>query len=598
MRPPLHRAHSVRTYVVGLIVVVLLPLIAFSGFLVIRSAEHEQDIMASFVRDRTRGTASAIESELGAWRARLFIIATDVNREPASLVTFQERASEEFPGMTVILTDLSGQEVVNTEVAFGTPLPRNPDTEMLRRVSATQGPDVADMTIDPVTRRPAATIGVPVMVNGTLTYVLSLDVLPTLSEILTQLDLPPGWIATIADRTGTTIGRNRDADRYVGQAGRPFFIQQIHATEDGWFPGTSREGVPLYNAFDHIRIGRWAVVIGMPRDILFAPVHQSTGGLILLGSGTLLIAIALASLIGRRIAAPIVRLVPLAEAVGRGEPVTPDPTRLREANAVANSLFGASQRLLQTGHEREAALSALRQSEQQYRGVAEDLVRVNQERTGLLLRTLAAQEDERTRIARELHDGLAQYLTAMRLQIDQLEQTAPFCSYDSPALAGLKDLTGELGRAVNRMAWELRPVPLEELGLPAAVSHYLEEWAERSNVKVDIEIKLGGRILSSEVEATLFRVLQEATTNVVRHAAADHVGVILTATADEVHLIVEDNGRGLAKRACSVPPGAAATTPKRLGLVGMRERLALVHGRLDVESTAGRGTTLFARIPI
>jgi signal transduction histidine kinase len=598
MRSPLRRALSVRTYVVGLIVVVLLPLIAFSGFLVIRSAEHEQDIMASFVRDRTRATASAIESELSAWRARLFIVASEVNREPTSLVTFRERAAEDFPGMTVILTDLSGQEVVNTEVAFGTALPMSADTETLRRVSATRSPDVADMTIDPVTQRPAATISVPVMVNGALTYVLSLDVLPTLSDLLTQLDLPPGWIATIADRTGITIGRNHDADRYVGQAGRPLFIKQIHTAEDGWFPGVSREGVPLYNAFDHIRLGQWTILIGIPRDILFAPVHQSSGGLILLGSITLVVAIALASLIGQRIATPVVRLVPLAEAVGRGDPVTHDPTRLSEANAVANSLFEASQRLRQTGHERETALSALQQSEQQYRRVAEDLVRVNQERTGLLLRTLAAQEDERARIARELHDGLAQYLTAMRLQIDLVEQIVPPCSDRIRSLEGLKTLTGDLGRAVNRMAWELRPVPLEELGLPAAVSHYLEEWAERSDVNVDVEVQLGDRKLSSEVEATLFRVLQEATTNVVRHAAADHVGVILTATADEVHLIVEDNGKGLAIRECGLSADRAVRSTKRLGVVGMRERLALVHGSLDIESIAGRGTTLFVRIPL
>jgi signal transduction histidine kinase len=223
--------------------------------------------------------------------------------------------------------------------------------------------------------------------------------------------------------------------------------------------------------------------------------------------------------------------------------------------------------------------------------LAEDLAQVDAERTALVSRVVVAQENERMRIARELHDSLAQYLAALRLKIDTIGQS------DAPrreVLNELRSLIGELGRAVNRMAWELRPVALEELGLHRAVDNYLEEWAEMAHLRVDLQIDLGGRTLPPAVETTLFRVLQEATTNVLRHAEATRVGVILEIRGDLVRLIVEDNGKGFPTDDQQLPFLAG----RRLGLLGMRERLALVHGALDVESSPGSGTTLFAGIPL
>jgi chemotaxis family two-component system sensor kinase Cph1 len=140
----------------------------------------------------------------------------------------------------------------------------------------------------------------------------------------------------------------------------------------------------------------------------------------------------------------------------------------------------------------------------------------------------------------------------------------------------------------------LRPVALNELGLHSAVDHYLEEWAEMAHLKVDVEIDLGGRTLPPSVETTLFRVLQEATTNVLRHAEATQVGVLLEARSDIARLIVEDNGKGFPAN----DGRSLFASARQFGLHGMRERLALVHGTLDVESSAESGTTLFVAIPL
>jgi signal transduction histidine kinase len=115
-----------------------------------------------------------------------------------------------------------------------------------------------------------------------------------------------------------------------------------------------------------------------------------------------------------------------------------------------------------------------------------------------------------------------------------------------------------------------------------------------AGLQADVEIDLGGRTLPPAVETTLFRVLQEATTNVLRHADATRVGVVLEAKGDQVRLIVEDNGKGFQPDDAKLP----STAKRRFGLFGMRERLALVHGELDVESAPECGTTLFIRIPL
>jgi len=590
MRAP----QPVRAYLIGLIIVVLVPLLSFSGFLVVRSAEHEQEVIASSVRNRTRVAAAAIEAELSSLRGRLFLLAGGLSPQTSDLKEFQTRAIEAFGSLGIVLSDEHGQEVIDTRAPFDEPLPKYVDQAAIRYVAETRLPRIGDMSQDPVTHQPFVSVNVPVTRDSRLVYVLSLDISSTLPGMLGQLQLPEGWIAAIFDRSGHMIARSRDADRFVGQLAGRSFLDRIQAQDSGWFAGGSREGVPLFTAFAHTRLGDWTVSVGIPRDILLAPIHHTTWQLALIGALTLALAIGLAIVIGKRIAAPITGLVPVAEAVGGGLPAVVELTPLTEVNVVAHSLINANERLQRVAAERQAATEALRQSEQKYRALAEDLVRAGEERIELLNRTVVAQEDERKRIARELHDGLAQYLTALRLGIDALGQPGPARPARHETVGELKALISELGCAVNRMAWELRPVALDDLGLRTAVDHYLEEWAERARLQVDTEINLSTSKLTPAVETTLFRILQEATTNVVRHAGASRVGVILEAREDEVRLIVEDDGKGFAIDCNSLSSSAT----KQFGLLGMRERLALVQGELDVESEPDCGATLFVRIPL
>lgn len=219
---------------------------------------------------------------------------------------------------------------------------------------------------------------------------------------------------------------------------------------------------------------------------------------------------------------------------------------------------------------------------------------VEAELSEVLRRTVTDQEAERRRIARELHDTLGQSLTLLQFGLDGIDQASPAGAELRQRLSEMKTLAADIGRDVHRLAWEIRPTVLDDLGIQVAIRNLLDTWSERANVPFDLHLTLDDRRLPAAVETTLYRVLQEALTNVLRHARATRVGVVLGFADQQVTMIVEDNGIGFDWNAAK----SATPEAKRLGLLGIRERLSLVRGALEVELALGRGTTLFIRIPI
>ncbi|HEX8282417.1 MAG TPA: PAS domain S-box protein [Pyrinomonadaceae bacterium] len=227
-------------------------------------------------------------------------------------------------------------------------------------------------------------------------------------------------------------------------------------------------------------------------------------------------------------------------------------------------------------------------------GNAERL-RAEEARRELLGRLVVAQEEERRRISRELHDQMGQQLAALMIGLKTLNSDSYGRQSALATLRQLQGLTDQLSREVHTLAWGLRPPALDDLGLCTALFNHLEEWAERSRVAVDFHSSgfEGGRLPFS-YETALYRIVQEALTNVLKHSGADRVSVIIERRADHVLAVVEDNGRGFDAEALAESPARG----HRLGLLGMRERAELLGGTLNVESTPGVGTSVFVRIPV
>jgi len=203
-----------------------------------------------------------------------------------------------------------------------------------------------------------------------------------------------------------------------------------------------------------------------------------------------------------------------------------------------------------------------------------------------LRRVIAGQELERQRLARELHDETGQALTSILLGLKAVEEAAGDEERRRSMLALREQVVSTL-HDVRRLAVELRPKALDDFGLVPALERLAETVAEQAHVTIHVEDSLGDARLSAEVETALYRIVQEALTNVVKHATAQTISVVLTRQGDRIVLLVEDDGPGF-------DPLAAH---EGLGLLGMRERIALVDGRLQVESGAERGTTIAVEVP-
>jgi signal transduction histidine kinase len=204
---------------------------------------------------------------------------------------------------------------------------------------------------------------------------------------------------------------------------------------------------------------------------------------------------------------------------------------------------------------------------------------------------LAAHEGERKRIARELHDDTAQALTSILVRLRLLERSAR----DEEVLQNveeLRELTSGALDSVRRMAMDLRPAALDDLGLAPAVQTYVERYAETWPVRATVHVDRLHRRLPAEVELVLYRVMQEALTNIAKHASASAAAVSLSRGRNKVTLTIKDDGVGFELTDRPRLDGSG------LGLFGMRERLALVGGELDVQSTKGEGTVITASVPL
>jgi PAS domain S-box-containing protein len=216
-------------------------------------------------------------------------------------------------------------------------------------------------------------------------------------------------------------------------------------------------------------------------------------------------------------------------------------------------------------------------------------------RRDLQRRLTTAQEDERKRIARELHDQLGQHLTGLGLGLKVVKDAIPHPSPAWDRLHELQALTDRIGRELHQLALELRPTALDDFGLEAALTNYTEEWGARAGVEVDFHAAgLDAGRLPAATETALYRVILEALTNVLKHARATRVSVVLQGSPGQVVAVVEDDGCGFDPE----PALAGSAAEHRLGILGMRERVALLGGELTIDSGPGRGTTVIAHVPL
>jgi signal transduction histidine kinase len=204
------------------------------------------------------------------------------------------------------------------------------------------------------------------------------------------------------------------------------------------------------------------------------------------------------------------------------------------------------------------------------------------------LRVVEAQEQERRRLARELHDETGQALTSILLGLKAAED-APDAVSQREAVAQLRELVVSTLQSVRRLAVELRPKALDDFGLEPALRHLADGFRDGTGIRLEIESRLGDARLAPDVETAVYRIVQEALTNVIRHADAQSVSILLTRKNGRVSVVIEDDGRGFDPERGGSGSG--------IGLLGISERVRLLGGSLTIESSSGHGSALHIDLP-
>lgn len=463
--------------------------------------------------------------------------------------------------LDLVLFDEQGRPVCSA-----TPLPQ--DAQLSRSVMSWAGAAIRNGELRPrepvmqsVMNHWVSLVMLPV--HGRFHGVLVLEALP---EVVGRENLPPGTVVTIVDQHGTVVARTNDPQKWVGRNVRNTGIVGIAMSRgEGHVEARGVDGVPRLYGFTTVPDLNWSIYVGVPEDVVMGPERESLLRLLLGGVAIVAVLITAAVLMSRAIGAPIHALVRAAESSGEGgygKVAAGGPTEIAALAFAFNDMFESRSLAERESRESSQALKALSE------------------------RLLVVQEQERTRIAREIHDDLGQALTALKMDVvGVLEQSA---SVAPPLRERVLETLDLLVGSVQRIASELRPSMLDDLGLVAAIESETRSFEERTGIECEVSLAEDLSIDSTRASA-IFRIIQEGLTNVARHSNASRVELRLRVRARELLLEIRDNGRGLSAQDIG--------SSRSLGLIGMRERAALVGGSVRFEGVPGRGTIVSVRIP-
>jgi len=376
--------------------------------------------------------------------------------------------------------------------------------------------------------------------------------------------LPPDSVLTILDRRGTLLARSKDAPIAIGQNASNVEVARIALREkEGRAEARGLDGVSRQYGFTTLPELGWTIYVGVPTSEVMAPVRQmsivgAVGGAVIVG----IIAV-VAMMLSRAIERPVGALVKATEAASGGgyDKVEADGGPLEIV-----SLSSAFNDMVERRSESERSLKALSE------------------------RLLVVQEQERMRVAREIHDDLGQLLTALKMDvIGLMERTPP-----APELAPMIDRIGltleNAVTAVQRISSELRPSVLDDLGLFAAIEYETQAFEERTGIECELSIPENPPAVGKAAATAIYRMVQEALTNVARHSRATRAQIQVAAEAGDLLLEISDNGQGIQDE--------GTRNQSSLGLLGIRERIEALGGNVQWVSPAGKGTRVRVRIPL
>ena len=619
---------STRAYFILLVVGLLVPLLAFAAILLTRYYNSEIARIEEDLAHDASQLALAIDRDLAGLLAALETLATSPTLDVEDPERFYHRALrvKNIIQADILLRDLRGQQLANTRVRWGTPLPLEPldgDSKVVEEIR----PYISNVIIGAVARQPVYTITVPVLHDGAVTHFLNLSLTTERLAKLMQRGLPPGHVGAVLDRNNVFVARSRQHERFVGQERKLEADLADLNQPDGLWRGRNIEQIPVLAAYSTSAMSGWRVWAMIPLDVVLPPLQRTIWELVALGAVLTVLALALAYVLARRVEQSVRRLGLAAEALGGDKPVAPLGTPLREANEVSEDLAAASAALRERAHQRDAAEAALReltasletQVEARSRELVAEMER-RQQAEGQLkhLQKLEGLGQLTGGIAHDFNNMLAVILGNLRLLKRRLARGETNIErYIDGAVEGAErgaTLTRRLLAFSRQQA--LGPEPIELNKLVAGMAEMLRRSIPEH---VRLETVLGGGLWRvhadrDQLESAILNLainardamaeggkltIETANAHLDEIYAAMHEDVVV---GQYVMIAVTDNGAGMppevARRAfdpffTTKPPGQGTG----LGLSQVYGFIKQSGGHVKIYSELGQGTTVRIYLP-
>lgn len=608
-----HILPNLRTRLVAVIFLALLPafvlvvtIAAFERSRAEESARLESLALAQLLRSQYQEIISNSQTSLEWLALSPEIGGADVAACRARLKQFYN-ASGQFLGLSVVAPDGATNCIAAQQPFSGT---LNSSGQLFfQRAMATKAFAVGDVQTGRVSQQLSLTLGLPLLdESGNVRAVIGAGLsVASLGQRIVSNPFYQYVSLVLIDRNGTVVLRQPDPDRYVGQSVRESELFRIATQQhEGWVQTPGLDGQERLFGFTPVGAGAEPDLFafaGLSTDYIYAGVNRmmrlSLAGLAVIG---------LAALASAWISAEFM-------IVRRTQRVVDAALRMRAGDFSARvGLVGDNSEMGQLAQTFDSMAATLQERDEENARLISQMQQLNAElesrvikrteqlqisNTKLLetqadLRRLSEElmrntEQERTRISREIHDQLGQLMTAIKMELRTIERlTGRDPTKVSERLKETYELVDETIRTIRRISTDLRPGILDDFGLLAAVEWQVQQFRDRTGIEIDLESDVEETLISKDMSTAAFRVLQEALTNVARHAEASRVRIAMRTTEADLLLTVEDNGKGM--------NGDPAR--RSLGLVGMRERARQLGGSVNVGNLPTEGVRVELRVPL
>lgn len=607
------RRPSVRARIAVVFLASLLPTVVGFALLTYNSYRREQAQLERDTVQTARALTLAVDRDLGRVMSAALALATSPYLQQQDFSAFYTQGKSllgnNFPGANFVLSDESGQQIVNTLAPQGAPLPRHGNPDQLRRIFATGKPAISDLYTGGVTRRPIISIDVPVWHNGKVLYDISAGIFPEqLGKILTEQRLPPDRIVAIYDTKGVIVARSHDPQSFIGRTGAPAIIQLLREKDEGFARIVTLDGVPIYSSFSRSAVTGWAVAIGVPRQAFINDLLQSLVDIIAIVFGLLCVGFGAAWVLGGRVGGSVRTLAASAVALGEGRPLSLPPMYFREADEVSASLTNAEELIQQRTVERDVAMAAEKERAESERCLAE----MNEELDAAARKLVQSNADLEQFAYAASHD-MREPLRMISSYLGLLERRegAALSAEGHEFLGFAKDGAQRMDRLIlglldysrlGRSTQPKTPVPLGDAVAEAIVN--LSLVIETAKARVEIPDPLPEVVGNRE---ELVRVFQNLIANAVKYGAADRILVVTIRAqpdGDSWRISVADNGIGIpadqTKRIFGIFQRLHAVNVEGcgIGLTSCKKVIEHHGGRIWVESEPDKGSIFFFTLPI